>query len=399
MMQGKQNRRRTLYLYANGVGTQVIKVDTVLRGMFGYRDGDLPPGWLRRLGRVSSMFALLRDYNERLSYMADWRDAFLASPRLKVEVCNINNLVHYSRCLLGIGGYDLVVIAHSAAGDDMNVLGKSSGWFQRRRGKLVMFIGNEYDLLDEKIGFMRDAGAEVICSQLPAEAACYLYRECPGAMVLEMPHALNPKNYRVMPGVPRATDIGFVGDVYWPFVGDRERTDLIEWFERNGAGHGLAVDIRRQRLSREEWNRFLNGCKAIIGAESGTYYLNDRGRLLTRAREYNLFRNPAAAFEDVFERFYRDQPREVSGKSISSRHFEPIGARTCQVLLEGYYNGILQPDVHYIAVKKDLSNIESALQRFRDEVYRQQIVNAAYEHVLAHHTYAHRIAYLLERLT
>jgi spore maturation protein CgeB len=262
-----------------------------------------------------------------------------------------------------------------------------------------MFIGNEYDILDDKIAFMRTTEAEFVCSQLPIEAARYLYAECPGARILEMPHALNPEKYRPIPGVHRTTDVGFIGDIYWPFVGDRERTDLIEWFERNGAARGLSVDIRKQRVSREEWNVFLNGCKAIIGAESGTYYLNDRGRLLDRARAYNLNENRAASFEEIFERFYARQPRGVSGKSISSRHFEPIGTRTCQILLEGDYNGLLKPNVHYIPVKKDLSDIDAVLERFRDDSLRARMVEETYEYALAHHTYAHRVERLLATLS
>ncbi len=385
----------TLYLYANGVGGRMIAIDTVLRGIFGFREGDAPPALLARFRRLNGAFAELRDVYKSLSYMADWREAFETSPRLAVEACNINNLVHYGQCLLRLPRYDLVVVAHSAAGDDMHVLSRSAAAFSRRRGKLVMFIGNEYDLLDEKIGFMKQTGAEFVCSQLPLEAARYLYGECPGITVLEMPHALNPKAYQPIAGTARDIDIGFIGDIYWPFIGDRERTDLIEWFEKNAGRAGLRADIRRARISRDEWNRFLNGCKAIIGAESGTYYLNDRGRLLEKARTYNLFENRNATFEEVFDRFYRGVQRGVSGKSISSRHFEPVGTKTCQILLEGHYNGILRPDEHYIAVKRDLSNIDEAIERYRDATFRERMVEQAYEYVLAHHTYAHRVQRLV----
>src|SRR5690606_13486558 len=166
---------------------------------------------------------------------------------------------------------------------------------------------------------------------------------------------------------------------------------LIEWFETHGRSRGLVVDVRRQRVSREQWNRFLNGCKAVIGAESGTYYLNERGHVLDRARAYNLRENRSATFEEVYERFFANQPREVSGKSISSRHFEPIGTRTCQILLEGRYNDILRPNEHYIPVKRDLSNLDEALDRFRDERTRRRITEDAYEYVMGHHTYAHRV--------
>ena len=390
-----RDRIKTLYLDANGCGRQVIRADTILRGVFGYRDGAPPPWVLRRSRRVAELFSYLRQFQAHVSYTIDWREAFCEAPELDVEVCNINNLVHYGRCLLTLRRYDLVVVSHAAAGDDMTALLRSAHWLRRRRGKLVMFIGNEYDLLDEKIGFIEAVGAEFICSQLPTPAARYLYRECGGSRILSMPHAFNPKVYQPRGGTERPVDIGFIGDVYWPFVGDRERTDLIEAFEQDGARWGLKCQIRKQRIARAEWAEFLNTCKGTIGAESGTYYLNDRGRLLAAAREYNLLQRPEASFDEVFEKFYRGQPREVSGKSISSRHFEPIGTKTCQILLEGEYNGVLAPDEHYISVRKDRSNLDEAVRRFRDEGYRQTIVERAYEHVMANHTYAHRVRSVL----
>ena len=391
----RKDRLRTLYLDANGFGAQMVFVDTVLRGILRYQDGDPPPRPLARSSRVNALFSKLRQAFDNLSYVADWREAFLKSPRLEVEVCNINNLGHLGRCLLTLRGYDLVVVSHAATGDDMTLLGRIAWALQRRRGKLVVFLGNEYDLLDEKIAFVRRVGAEFVCSQLPIAAAQYLYQECNGSRVLEMPHALNPDHYARDPRVDRTIDIGFIGDIYWPFIGDRERTDLIEWFERHGGGHGLRHDIRRERVSRAAWSALLNRCKAVIGAESGTYYLNDRGRLLEQARAYNLFENRAASFEEIFDRFYRGQPRGVSGKSISSRHFEPIGAKTCQILLEGHYNGILRPGEHYIPVKKDLSNIGEAIARFRDETWRSRMVDETLEYAMAEHTYAHRVKHLL----
>jgi len=394
-----RERISTLYLDANGVGPKIVFVDTVLRGLFRYSDGDPPPKWLRRYNRVNLLFAELRDANSRLSYVADWRDAFLQSPWLDVELCNINNLLHLGRCLLGIRKYDLIIISHAAAGDDMALLTRIGHFLHRRRGKIVMFIGNEYDLLDDKLAFISDVEPEYVCSQLPISAARYLYREGTRCEIVEMPHALNPASYRVIEGTKRNKDIGFIGDLYWPFVGDRERTDLIEWFERNGAGHGLQCDIRKVRVTREEWNAFLNTCKGVIGAESGTYYLNERGRLLERARKYNLFENPAASFDEVFDKFYRNQQYEKSGKSISSRHFEPIGTKTCQLLIEGHYNGILQPDIHYIAIKRDLSNLPDAIARFRDESCRSRITKTAYDYVLSEHTYAHRVERLWRIIT
>ena len=394
----RSERLRTLYLEANGSGSQIIWVDTLLRGVLRYGDGAQPPQWLRRSQRARLMFAELRDVHAKLSYIADWRSAFLASNRLAVDVCNINNLVSYGARLLKLANYDLIVVSHAAAGDDLTVLTKSAGWFDRRRAPLAVFLGNEYDLLDEKIEFIRQTGAEYVCTQLPSAAANYLYGTRTNARIVEMPHALNPLVYRETADSTRDVDIGFIGDIYWPFVGDRERTDLIEHVEKKAESWGMRIDIRRQRVDSSDWNRFLNRCHGIVGAESGTYYLNEAGKLLDRARTYNLKEAPTASFEDVFEKFYRGVPREISGKSVSSRHFEPIGAKSCQILLEGEYNGILRANEHYIAVKRDLSDIEEAIGRFRDEGFRKKVVDQAFDYVMSEHTYAHRVARFLRVL-
>ena len=73
--------------------------------------------------------------------------------------------------------------------------------------------------------------------------------------------------------------------------------------------------------------------------------------------------------------------------------------KTCQLLLEGNYNGILKADEHYIAIRKDLSNIDKAIARFRDTDHRTRIAERAYDFVMAEHTYRHRVEKLLRTVT
>jgi Glycosyl transferases group 1 len=392
---------KTLYLTSNGFGKVVVTTDTVLRGLLRAKDGTPPPKMFQNNKYVVNLYAHLRQFYDALSYIGDWQDAFVRSPRLDVEVCNINNLIHFAGCMLKIRSYDLIVVSHAAAGDDMTILTRAAPVFGLRACPLIMFIGNEYDLLDEKIGFMLRVKADRVCSQLPIEAARYLYEGVEPSRVLSMPHALNPNVYTPPVTEEREIDIGFIGDIYWPFVGDEERTHMIRHFQDHAANYGLKSDIRAGqmlRLPRDEWAAFLRSSKGLIGAESGTYYLNDRGKLLTRARDYNLKENQQATFADVFDRFYAGVTPSVSGKSVSSRHFEPVGAKCCQILLEGDYNGTLTAGEHYIPVKRDLSNVAEAVRQFKDEGHRRKIADQAYEHVMASHTYERRVEFALSTL-
>jgi spore maturation protein CgeB len=88
----------------------------------------------------------------------------------------------------------------------------------------------------------------------------------------------------------------------------------------------------------------------------------------------------------------------VSGKSISSRHFEAIGTKTCQVLIEGHYNGILKAGEHYIPVRSDLSDIDEAVRALQDQSLCREIADRTYELAMSSHTYDHRVADVLARV-
>ena len=62
-------------------------------------------------------------------------------------------------------------------------------------------------------------------------------------------------------------------------------------------------------------------------------------------------------------------------KAISPRIFEAGMCDTGLVLVEGYYNGILKPHVHYIELKEDFSNIDEVIEDIKDEKLRQELVS------------------------
>jgi len=144
---------------------------------------------------------------------------------------------------------------------------------------------------------------------------------------------------------------------------------------------------RKIRLPRAKYIKFLNSIRGTIGAESGTYYLEKTDKTQKKVETF-LSRYPKATFEEVYDRFFRDYSNPVNGKAISSRHFEPIGTKTYQILLEGRYNDILEPDVHYISLKRDYSNVDGVMERFRDKDLVRKITD---EYTMDSHTYEHRV--------
>ncbi len=389
---------------------------------------------------------LTLQYPARASYYDDWRDAFVRAPQFDVTERNIFERDARDEVLRTIPGYDLIVVLHACTADSLLYVEPLVGALQARRGKLVSFVGNELNIpfspLGEKIAWLRRVRPDLIATQLLEEAGVWLYAEV-GAKVISLPHALNPDAFGARtPQRERAIDIGARSFRYLAYLGDDERNRIYDYFAANR--FGLVLDFStEQRFDRAGWAAFLDRCKATIATEAGSWFLerddatvlairdqvmrdsNGQGfviradsslrgfahRLpyrLKRLARYMLRRGPirheAVVAEDmdfaaIHARFFAGRSRApVYSKCISSRHFDAVGTRTVQIMFPGRYNDILEADRHYLALQADFSNIEACLARFRDPVERERLADAAHAHVMAAHTYPHRVARLAAAL-
>ena len=117
-------------------------------------------------------------------------------------------------------------------------------------------------------------------------------------------------------------------------------------------------------LFGDDWFRFLASSRCVAGCESGASAMDPRGEV--RALEARLrAAEPALTFEGFAARMPEGWDGHAFG-AISPRHFEAALVGSCQVLVEGTYDGLLEPDVHYIPVRPDLANTDEACERVRD---------------------------------
>jgi hypothetical protein len=370
--------------------------DTVLRGLLKVPYHTAPPKWFDDIGwggsKLKNRYA--NPYSG-LGYINDWLDAFRLAPNLILTECNINDYISYRKIKPLLKDIPLVIVMHSGAGDDLRLLSATSHWFESRKGKLAVFLGNEYDLLEEKIDFIVQSGADYVCSQLPRPAAEFLYGDIDGVKILEMPHALNPSVYN--PGLSNERDIniGFIGARYPKWIGDSERNDFLDYCDLTVNVVGKVIKLGGVNIARRDWADFLRNSYGTVGAEAGTYFLDKNGAILKAAKRAYSGRGNAAegSFNEIFLRNKLDY---VNGKAISSRHFEPMGTKTVQILLRGSYNDILKADVHYLAVNKDMGNFAEKMLEFNDPYRRAEISNCAYEYAMDCHTYAHRVRDFVE---
>jgi hypothetical protein len=386
-------------------------------------------------------------YPHRASYYDDWRDAFFASPRFDCSLANLLSLTpgdlarQAERC-------DVIIMLHSCNSDTLDYLKPLAPVLgARKAAKLVTFVGNEFNSpyvsMATRIRLFAEARCDLVATQLPLEAGEYLYGAT-GAKVIAMPHALNPVAFPAGPDAARRSiDLGFKGYRYPPYLGDDDRNRMLRLIAENAPRWGIKVDVSEdRRLNRKEWAGFLQDCKGAASTETGSWFIAPDDELIDRIYAHlkerrngvvisanSILRRAArrlpmsvkallwpmlahgpirfevlddfnTPFEELDAAFFRTARRApVYGKAISSRHFDAIGAKTCQVMLRGRFNDILTADEDYIAVDPGFGNIDDAIGRFKDAALRRRITETAYDRVMAGHTYAHRAQSLYDHLS
>jgi hypothetical protein len=74
-----------------------------------------------------------------------------------------------------------------------------------------------------------------------------------------------------------------------------------------------------------------------------------------------------------------------------------VVTRTAQVLVEGEYDGVLEPMRHYLPIRRDLSNLDEVLAMIRDHELLEKITAHAYDEVYLSGRYSYaRFAEMLD---
>ncbi|MDA1047948.1 MAG: hypothetical protein O3A82_13590 [Verrucomicrobia bacterium] len=167
---------------------------------------------------------------------------------------------------------------------------------------------------------------------------------------------------------------------------------IAEIFLDKSICHGFTTDIKvgaEYFKMGNEWLEFLCQCRFTLGVEGGSRILDWDGTILDRVTNYQK-KNPKASFDDLISDCVPiEKEGEVNVVALSPRHLEACLTRTAQVLLEGDYNGILKPNVHYIPLKPDFSNISEVLVQMHDEPARLDMVENAHRDIVKSQNYTY----------
>ncbi|MCA1616708.1 MAG: hypothetical protein LC800_21975 [Acidobacteria bacterium] len=170
------------------------------------------------------------------------------------------------------------------------------------------------------------------------------------------------------------------------------KAQIADVFEERGPARGLATDVSTRAEDTffgDAWYEFLLRCKYTVGVEGGASVLDRDGSIRARTEAYAR-EHPRASFEEIEAACFPGADGELALFAISPRHLEACATRTCQVLVEGWYNGALRAGEHYIELKRDFSNLDEVLDLIGEDGQRERMTERAYRDVVASGRYTYR---------
>lgn len=263
---------------------------------------------------------------------------------------------------------------------------------QTYNGTKFLFIQDEYDHTHRAWHWIKLLGFHLVFTVVPEAGIKRIYppAEFPVTRFVTnltgyVPPAL-PEAASVIPPSQRSLVIGYRGRPLPLRYGGLgfEKVAIGKMVREYCDQRGITSDIawtEDARIYGPAWIEFMRSCRAMLGSESGSNAFDWDGGLQSRLDAFAA-RHPHATDIEIYEQVVK--PVELDGvmNQVSPRIFEAIAARTVLVLFEGEYSGVVQPDLHFIPLKKDGSNLDDVFRKLEDSAYVDSMAERAYQHVI-----------------
>jgi len=196
---------------------------------------------------------------------------------------------------------------------------------------------------------------------------------------------------KTKPHIERKFDIGYRArkNPYW--LGELGVYKWIITDKFNSIITDLKLNLSNKTkdvLLGNNWINFLNDCRCVLGTESGAS-LHDPDGTIRKSVDLFIEKNPNATFDEAKKECFPDKDWNINLATLSPRHFEACIMMNCQILIEGKYANILKPNIHYIELKKDWSNINEVINKVKDINYCENIAISAYKEIIESKKYTY----------
>lgn len=364
--------------------------------------------WARFAVSTPSRLNVAMLYDERETYIStihEYLDAFRKYSRHATYFVPATGVwpipLDDFRRQIDLSLFDVVILNFSVRLCDQNAFSEGlAAQLESHWGLKALFIQDEYEYTETARKWMDRIGFDVVFTCVPESGREFVYPSSrfPTTDFLSVLTGYVPENLSLdryaLPLPERDCLIGYRGrklpHVYGTLGFEKYRIGID--VRRLAEARGLTVDIEvenSKRIYGANWYKFLGSVRATLGTESGSNVFDFDGSVHASIEEM-LRKEPDATFEQVHGRILAEHEKHVHMNQVSPKIFEAIRLRTALVLFEGHYSGVVQPNVHYIPLRKDYSNIDEVFEKLNDIPYLTEMTERAYRDVIESGLYSYR---------
>ena len=263
-------------------------------------------------------------------------------------------------------------------------------------GPKLLFVQDEYENTETARQWIERLDIDTVFTSVPLDQLEKVYArsrfqktDFVATLTGYVPEDLSIDSY-VVPLADRHTMIGYRGrrlPHHYGLLGQEKIRIGVEVRER-AIKSGLTVDIEvddAHRIYGKDWYRFLGSCRATLGTESGANVFDEDGELKRLAIQHS-----SLSFDEFADRYLGPYEGKVRMNQISPKIFEAIRLRTALILFEGSYSGVVEPDVHYISLRKDFSNFDEVVEKISSLDYLHTLTERAYRDIIESGRWSYR---------
>lgn len=312
------------------------------------------------------------------------------------------NATHKEKCALDLTCFDVVVIHYCVRLSlDWHLSDSFETALKKYSGIKVLFIQDEYEHTELARSYFEKLDFKLIYTVIPDAYRDKIYPKSrfPNVIFKQTLTGFVPSNYLklekyIKPMRDRNFIISYRGrDLpFWYGNLCQEKVIIAKRMKVICAERSLPVDIEwddNKRIYGNDWFNFIAKSKATLGTESGSNVFDEYGLLKQKISE-EIKINSDISYDEIFNKYLKEHEGLVKMNQISPRIFEAIALKTALVLFEGNYSGVIIPNIHYIPLKKDFSNVDDVFRMLSDDVFLEKMVERAYEDIIESQKYSYR---------